>query len=61
MARPICLLLLDPDPIYRELVRGAMRRRADMMLVAASIEEARQRMEQSGTADRLDPDRPGGG
>ena len=48
MARPICLLLLDADPIYRDMVRGAMRRRADMMLVAASVAEARQRMEQSG-------------
>ena len=47
MARPICLLLVDSDPIYRDKVRGALRRRADMMLAAGSIAEARQRMEQS--------------
>ena len=47
MARPICLLLVDTDPTYRDMVRGALRRRADMMLAAGSIAEARQRLEQS--------------
>ena len=47
MARPICLLLVDSDPIYRDMIRGALRRRADMMLAVGSIAEARQRLDQS--------------
>lgn len=47
MARPICLLLVDIDPFYLDMVRRAMRRRADMMLDADSIAEARRRVEQS--------------
>jgi len=47
VARPICLLMVDTDPDRRAVVRGAMRRRGDMMLTASSIEEAWQRLEQS--------------
>ena len=46
LARPICLLMVDSDPERLALVRGAMRRRADMMLTAGSIEEARQSLRQ---------------
>ena len=42
MARPICLLMVDADPDRLGVVRGAMRRRADMMLTAGSIDEARR-------------------
>ena len=42
MARPICLLMVDSDPERQAMVRGAMRRRADMMLTAGSIDEARR-------------------
>ena len=44
MARPICLLMVDSDPDRLALVRGAMRRRADMMLTAGSTNEARRRL-----------------
>jgi hypothetical protein len=47
LARPICLLMVDTDPDRLALVRGAMRRRADMMLTASSTEEAWRRLEQS--------------
>ena len=39
--------MVDTDPDRRAVVRGAMRRRGDMMLTASSIEEAWQRLEQS--------------
>ena len=39
--------MVDADPDRRAVVRGAMRRRGDMMLIASSVEEARQRLEQS--------------
>ena len=39
--------MVDTDPDRLALVRGAMRRRADMMLTASSTEEAWRRLEQS--------------
>jgi hypothetical protein len=46
MARPKCLLLVDADVERHAVVRGAMRRRADLMLSASSVEEARRCLEQ---------------
>ena len=40
MARPKCLLLVDTDGARQALVRGALRRRADLVLVAASSSDA---------------------
>ena len=48
MARPKCLLLVDVDPERQAVVRNAMRRRADLVLIANSVAEARRWLEQQG-------------